>query len=252
MSGFTLFNSKLPWKTVCAISIIQIRRFGTIVLLIFITEIHVSGVSGRSLDTISAVPDSNSITFIEITPGIQKSTVNSYEPVKAGPLSDKGTCSSSSRNSSVNCAVEWNSRYINITEASFGIGLGDVSVKKSKYHYGITSLFAYPVDDHFLLGIGAGTFIYDNAFNLPLFLEVRYNINLEKYIPYISACGGFLFNNCGIKNFGFFINPGIGIAKKITKTLLLNFGTGVSLQDQRLPYRTSFLNFKLGFTFLGK
>jgi hypothetical protein len=139
------------------------------------------------------------------------------------------------------------SGYVNITEASGGIGTGITTTDYSQYLLGISTINGYVINSHFITGIGVGLNAYNGGMMAPVYLDIRYNFNERKFTPYVFGDGGVLLNFDDIAAPGLFINPGLGIITKITDKLAINLGTGLFVQ--RVPTLASFINFKLGIIF---
>ena len=106
------------------------------------------------------------------------------------------------------------------------------------------------INKRFLTGVGLGINSYNGGWMTPLYLDFRYKFRETGYTPYLFADGGFLIIFDDITEPGFFLNPGLGIQKKIHNRFTLNLGTGLFIQ--RTPVKASFINFKLGFTIYGR
>ena len=137
--------------------------------------------------------------------------------------------------------------FVNITEVNGGKGLGDTGVDDSRYYLGITNVFGYQINRHFVQGLGIGFLYYDNGALIPLYLDIRHYRYLKKLTTFIYADGGLLIDyndiNHGTK---VFINPGIGITRSVSSAIEGTFSAGLMLQmGDNLP-RTSFFNVKLG------
>ena len=152
-------------------------------------------------------------------------------------------------------AVVQNSRpgLMNITELNVGFGLGDTDADFAKRFFGLTSILGYGITRNLHGGIGAGISLYNGGTLVPLFLDLRYIINLGKISAYAFGDGGLLFNLA--KETGslrMFVNPGAGLRFKISRDLDADFGAGLFLQTTKDQSRDSFINFKLGMTYLFK
>lgn len=142
---------------------------------------------------------------------------------------------------------------MNITELNVGFGLGDTNTDFAKRFFGLTSVLGYGITRNLHSGIGAGLSFYNGGTLVPLFLDLRYFINFGKISAYAFGDGGLLFNLA--KETGslrMFVNPGAGLRFKISKDLDANFGAGLFLQTKKDQSRDSFVNFKLGMTYLLK
>ena len=144
------------------------------------------------------------------------------------------------------------SGFTNITELSGAVGLIKTDVPYSKYYFGITNVFGYDINRHFLAGLGLGVYSFNGGVMLPLYFDFRYTFNDRPFTPYLFGDGGVLFNIDQFDASCLFVNPGIGIKHRLSDKLALNFGTGLFTQMSPVIDRSSFINFKLGLTFKGK
>lgn len=142
-----------------------------------------------------------------------------------------------------------NPGFITINELHFGIGIGDTNVPYSKSFFGFTTINGYQINKNFVAAAGTGLSFYNGGMLVPLFLDFRYRINLDKFTPYVFADGGLLLDFTdligGSKQF---INPGIGGRYTFTKNLAANISAGILIQSGSL-YRYTFINFKTGVTY---
>lgn len=144
------------------------------------------------------------------------------------------------------------SGFISITEIGGGFGLGDVSAESSKSLLSFNTIAAYRINNHFLTGIGTGVHAYNGGTMVPLYIDMRYTFNHSKLTPFIIADGGVLFNLKSFNSSGLFINPAIGLKKKLTDRVSLNFSTGILVKQPPAWLKSSFINFKGGVSFRGK
>jgi hypothetical protein len=143
--------------------------------------------------------------------------------------------------------------YVNISDLNFGISLRYISKEYSGNYYGITNISAYQISENFLAGAGIGIYTYNKGSLIPLFLDIRYYNYFGKFSPFLFADGGLLISSNDLnKKTRLFIDPGIGINKKISKNVMATFGTGVMVQMGSFSPRDSFLNFKLGISYISK
>jgi hypothetical protein len=145
------------------------------------------------------------------------------------------------------------SGYVNISDINFGVSLKYISKEYSGNYYGITNISAYQISENFLAGAGIGIYTYNKGSLVPLFIDVRYYNYFGKFSPFLFADGGLLlsFNDLDQKT-RMFMNPGIGINRKLSKNVMASFGTGVLVQMGSFSPRDSFLNFKLGISYISK
>jgi len=140
------------------------------------------------------------------------------------------------------------SGFINITEIGGGLGMGSTVSDYSKYFAGITTMNGYVIDHHFLTGIGIGAYAFDAGILLPVYLDLRYTFNNRRLTPFAYGDGGLLVDISRPEAFGLFLNPGVGVIRKITKTVKISLSVGVHMQVR--AERASFVNMKLGLYFL--
>lgn len=141
--------------------------------------------------------------------------------------------------------------FTNITELGGGIGLGDVSAPYSHHFYSISTVNGYVINKHFTSGIGIGINVYNGGIMAPLYLDFRYNFSKRKFTPFIYADGGMLLDFDDFKEPGLFINPGVGILRKVSEKLAINLSAGLFVQRAPL-LKSSFINFKLGLVYTSR
>lgn len=137
--------------------------------------------------------------------------------------------------------------YITINELTGGPGLGIVSAPYSKYFFGFTTLHGYQIDKSFVVAAGTGFSGYNGGSMIPLFLDFRYRFLVSTFTPYITGDGGVLFKLAGGTKL--FINPAVGVRYTINRQIGINFSTGLFVQSGE-GVRDSYINFKLGVTFI--
>ncbi len=154
---------------------------------------------------------------------------------------------------------EGGSGYVNTTEVNYGLGMGNTENPFSKYFIGLTNISAYQMDfkrdfmENKILQFGGGTgyYCYNEGAAIPLFVDFRFILKANMLAPYFYMQGGDLIN---IKEFGskmrMFGNGGAGIHYPITKKIAINLGLGFMVQAGANLPQESFINFKLGFSFL--
>jgi len=141
------------------------------------------------------------------------------------------------------------SGYINITEVGGGMALGTSAVKYSNNFVGITTMNGYVIDHHFLTGLGLGAHVYGDGVLVPVYLDIRYTFNNRKFTPFLYGDGGILLDPGDIMATGLFINPGIGVKRKLSYKTALSVSGGFYLQQ--FDIRASFVNVKVGLYFTG-
>jgi hypothetical protein len=144
------------------------------------------------------------------------------------------------------------SGFISITEVGGGFGMGDVSSDYSRTLVSITTLAGYRINNHFITGIGAGGHFYNGGTLIPLYLDMRYTFRDSKFSPFIVADGGILFNISDFSTSGLFINPGIGLLRKLNNKTSLNISVGGLIKESPTGFRATFVNFRGGVSFRGK
>ncbi len=142
------------------------------------------------------------------------------------------------------------SGYFNNTGLGAAIGLKDVSMPYTKQFFAIDIVNGYVVDRHIMTGIGIGLYAYNGGLAAPLYLDFRYNFGKTGFRPYAFVNSGMIFVFENIDDPGLFINPGLGVSRNISNRLGVNLGVGFF--NQRVPIRSTFVNFKLGLIILGK
>jgi opacity protein-like surface antigen len=139
--------------------------------------------------------------------------------------------------------------YITINELTGGPGLGIVNAPYSKYFFGFTTIHGYQIDQSFVIAAGTGLSAYNGGTMIPLFMDFRYRFLISTFTPYVVGDGGVLFKlSGGVK---LFINPAVGVRYTINRKIGLNFSTGLFVQSGA-GVRDSYINFKLGVTFIPK
>jgi hypothetical protein len=141
-------------------------------------------------------------------------------------------------------------QFFNATDLAGGIGLYNRKTPYSQYFYGLTTVNGIMIDNHFMGGLGIGLLNFDAGLVAPLFVEFRYSFGSSGFSPYVYTDGGFELKFGDFENSNLFINPGVGLTKKLNEKIALDLGLG--FYQHREAIRSSFVNFKLGIVFLGK
>jgi hypothetical protein len=141
------------------------------------------------------------------------------------------------------------SGYINITEVGGGMALGTSVVEYSDNFAGFTIMNGYVIDHHFLTGLGLGAIVHGDGVLVPAYLDIRYTFNNQKITPFLYADGGMLLDLGDIMASGIFLNPGVGIKRKLSNKTALSVSGGLFIQ--RFNNRASFVNVKVGLYFTG-
>ena len=138
--------------------------------------------------------------------------------------------------------------FISINELSAGIGLGKTEIPYSKRFIGFTTVNGYQTNKNFIAAVGTGLYFYNGGLLVPLFLDLRYRINISRITPYVFTDVGLLLNFSDISDNKPFVNPGIGINYSFSRKFAINLGSGLMSQWGAL-YRDTFINIKAGVTY---
>ena len=138
--------------------------------------------------------------------------------------------------------------FISINELTLGIGLGQTVLPYSRSFIGFTTVNGYQINKNFVAALGTGLYFYNGGLLVPLFLDLRYRINISRITPYVFTDGGLLLNFSDKNTRKPFVNPGIGIEYSFSRKFAVNLGSGLMIQWSAL-YRDSFINFKTGVTY---
>jgi hypothetical protein len=138
--------------------------------------------------------------------------------------------------------------FVTMNELNFGFGLGDTGPDYSKSFVGFTTTNGYLINKNFTVAGGTGFLVYNGGTLIPLFLDLRYKMNIDPVTPYTFADGGFMINpkdvNGGSK---MFLNLGVGAQYAFSQKLAANLGTGFFVQYN--THRDTFINIKAGVTY---
>lgn len=142
------------------------------------------------------------------------------------------------------------SGFVNITEVSgSSFGLSRDGSPNEDYYIGVTNIFGYQIDKHFMAGAGFGFMAYDSSNLYPVFIDLRYTTCFRLINPYLFYDSGILIDFGNVADGSqMFINPGAGLSWSFSPRIEGAFGAGLMLQMQP-SHRTSFINFKLGLIF---
>ena len=146
-------------------------------------------------------------------------------------------------------AEVWHPHYVNITELTAGLGLGETEPDFTGSVVGVSHVFGYAFTERFSTGLGAGVYFYNGGTLVPLFLDFRYRFRGMNYRPFIAADGGWLFNFSDFDSSGAFINPSLGIERKLNRRSALHLSVGPLIQHGPHVYRSSFMVVKGGLSF---
>lgn len=147
---------------------------------------------------------------------------------------------------------DWRPGFVTITEITGAPGLGLTNDGLSKYYYGISSIAAYQFTRNIKTGAGAGIHIHEEGALFPLFLDVRYSFSSQEFVPFISGCGGVMFDFATLDNTRVFINPSAGIKYVMANRKAITFSTGLMVTTGGPNARKSFINFRLGLELKGR
>lgn len=141
------------------------------------------------------------------------------------------------------------SGYINITEVVGGLALGTSAVKYSDDFAGITTMNGYVINNHFITGLGVGAHFYGDGLLIPVYMDIRYTLNNRKFTPFLYGDAGILLDPGNMMRTGLFINPGMGVKRKLSFKTALSVSGGLYIQQ--FNTRASFVNVKVGLHFTG-
>ena len=148
---------------------------------------------------------------------------------------------------------DWQPGFVSITEATYAFGLAQVTDELSRYYYGITTIAGYQFMRNVKAGAGVGIHVHNEGTLYPLFIDVRFNLNAQEIVPYISGAGGLLFDFTDLNNeTRLFINPSAGLRYIAANRTAVTFSTGLIVTTGGSSQRKSFVNFKLGIELKGK
>ena len=142
--------------------------------------------------------------------------------------------------------------YYNLTEVSYGFGLGMIAPPYSQYFAGISTVNGWRFGNGLALGIGVGYFKYNEGYDVPLYLDPRFFMGRQRIKFFVAVPGGFLVNFKDFKDYSrVFGNPSVGLTVPLARSMHLSFSTGLFTQyTLSKPHnRDSFINMKLGLLF---
>jgi len=140
-------------------------------------------------------------------------------------------------------------QFFNATDLTGGYGLNYRTIPYSSHFYGLTTVNGIMIDKHFMGGIGIGLQYFDAGLVAPVFMEFRYSFGSSVLAPYFYTDGGFELKFKDFQNSNLFINPGVGLTRKLNEKIALDLGLGYF--QHREAIRSSFVTFRLGLVFLG-
>ncbi len=147
--------------------------------------------------------------------------------------------------------------FVNIFEIAGGIGLAKTNVPYSERVIGFDNIFGYQINKNFLSGIGIGMNFYDGGIGIPLFLDFRYSLTPKPggLTPFIAADGGVQLYPENMARSNIFIQPSIGLHKKIGQKTSLKISVGsltLGMTPELEPGRSTFIIIKGAISFSGK
>lgn len=148
-------------------------------------------------------------------------------------------------------AERFNNGFFSLTEINMAFGLNAVHAPYSEHFFGATTAAGYQFNYSTYAGIGAGMFDYSNGLMFPLFLHGRYYFSSMRLSPFITGDCGIMLPLRGAESESrMYVNPGVGIVVSSTKTIELSLAASLLSQWEKNVRRDSFLNLKIGMTFL--
>jgi len=154
--------------------------------------------------------------------------------------------------SSAKLLRELESGFVNILEIGGGFGLGDTEPDYSRSLVSLNNVFGYNINKHWTTGIGTGVNFYNGGVLVPLYADIRYKFNAKKVTPFIFADAGLLMKFDDFLQSSLFINPQIGLMKRLNDKVSFHIATGVLVQQAPGEGRNTFINLKGGVSFRGK
>jgi|WetSurMetagenome_2_1015567.scaffolds.fasta_scaffold64951_2 hypothetical protein len=140
------------------------------------------------------------------------------------------------------------SGFCDIVEISGGLGLGHTAHDYTGSYAGIGNVLGYVIDHHFIIGLGVAANAYNGGALFPIYLDIRYRFRKREFTPFLYADGGGLINANDFLNYALFINPGIGVIKRINNNSAFTMSIGFFTQSVA-DNNSSFINVKLGVIF---
>lgn len=147
-----------------------------------------------------------------------------------------------------------NSGYVTINELSYGFGLGSRDLPYSGYFYGITTMHGYQLNryglhiDHSIqAGIATGFLMYNEGNLIPLYLDLRYNINHNSISPFIMGNGGLLISYSDFdQGTRIFIKGGGGLRYRVNERFQATLGAALQVQMGNSSPRDAFVTINAG------
>jgi len=143
--------------------------------------------------------------------------------------------------------------FVDIISVTGGYGLKLRDLDYEKHLIAIDNVFGYQINRNFLAGIGTGIHLYDGGELIPLFLDFRYRFGKGSFKPFLSADGGFLLCLEDFEESNTFIQPMIGLSRRLGQKTYLYLSTGLTIIQTPPPYhRSTFFSVKAAFSIPGK
>lgn len=139
---------------------------------------------------------------------------------------------------------------ITINEFTAAAGLSKINVPYSHSMVGFTTIQGVEIDGNMVIALGTGLSSYNGGSLVPLFMDFRKRFyQYGKYTYCFFGDGGFLFKvSQRVEYSKIFINPGFGVDYEISPYFSADAGLGLLVQQG--ARRDSFINFKLGITYV--
>ncbi|HNX66027.1 MAG TPA: hypothetical protein PKH02_04040 [Bacteroidales bacterium] len=148
---------------------------------------------------------------------------------------------------------DWRPGFVNITELSCGLGLGNTKVPYSQSFVGVNNTFAYQFMRRIKGGAGVGVQFHNEGMLIPVYLDGRFNFPNGKWSPFISASGGYAISPDNFKDQSrIYFNPVAGVRLIYKKNFAYTISAGLLTQAGGAEMRSSFINIKLGAEFKAK
>jgi len=139
---------------------------------------------------------------------------------------------------------ESKSRFINITEVSYSMGVGNVQLYTLEFEnddesFGFQTINGSLINEHLSLGIGLGYEKYNHIQQLPLFLEARCYLTKNKSVkPVFVGDFGYAFGLGSESGGGILLHPQVGL--KVAVSEKVAYGVTVGLKFQQIETTRTF------------
>ncbi len=142
--------------------------------------------------------------------------------------------------------------FVSITEITGGPGIKLTDAPYARNYFGITSVAGYQFTRNFKAGGGTGLHFHNDGTFLPLFLDARFSLNANDFVPFLGAAGGVAFNLSDADDRTWiFLNPSLGVRWVAAEKMSVSFSAGLMTMSGEVN-RNSFINFKLGIELKGR